>query len=403
MSFLRHKAAMLSFVLAAACMMLATSIPQTRAADHSEAPIPDENRGEDIADVYAFLDPADNTKLIVAATLVGFIVPSENVNQGVFDTKARFRFEFEETGDPRPDRFLQITFSPRTTPTSGQTATIILPGGQTFTAPTTPPSLATTAPAPTVTTNAATGVQFFAGLTDDPFFFDIPGFNRFAASVLGGAPDASQLNRGRDSFAGYNVLTIALSIPVSQLNFSGDVIGVHFIAQLPNQLVFRRGEQGAKGKKFFNADRMGNPAVNTVLVPFARKDEYNQSTPADDAAGKFLPDLAATLGALGTDATNTGVLASVAVAKGDLLHVNRTVQNTGPGGGNNAGAGFPNGRRPADDVIDTLLFLVTNGLITAGDHVDSNDRTFHGSFPYLATPNQPLPAGAEDATENKID
>jgi hypothetical protein len=403
MSLLRHKTVLLAFVFAAVGTLLATSIPQTRAADHSEAPIADENRGEDIADVYAFLDPNDSSKLVIAATLVGFIVPSENVNQGVFDSKARFRFEFEETGDARPDRFLQVTFAPRTSPTSGQTATITLPGGQTFTAPTTPPSLAAGAPAPTVTTNAATGVQFFAGLTDDPFFFDIPGFNRFAASVLGGAPDASQLNRGRDSFAGYNVLTIAFSIPTSLLTFSADVIGVHFIAQLPNQIVFKRGEQVAKGKKYFNADRMGNPAVNTVLVPFARKDEYNQASPADDAAGVFLTDLAGTLGALGTDSNNTTVLASVAVVKGDMLRVNRTVQNTGSGGGSNDGAGFPNGRRPGDDVIDTLLGLVTNGLITAGDHVDSNDRTFASAFPFLATPHQPLPAGASDGTENKTE
>jgi hypothetical protein len=403
MYLLRHKAAPLAFVFAVACALLATSMPQTRAADHSEAPIADENRGEDIADVYAFLDPNDNSKLVVAATLVGFIVPSENVNQGVFDSKARSRFEFEESGDARVDRFIQVTFSPRTSPTSGQTATITLPGGQTFTAPTTPPSIAPAAPSFTVTTHDATGIAFFAGLTDDPFFFDIPGFNRFAASVLGGNVDPSQLTRGRDSFAGYNVLTIAFSIPTSQLTFSGDRIGVHFVAQLPNQIVFRRGEQIAKGRKYFNADRMGNPAVNTVLVPFARKDEYNQASPADDAAGVFLADLGGTLGALGTDAAHTGILASVAVTGGDLLRVNRTVENSGPGGGNNAPAAFPNGRRPGDDVIDTLLFLVTNEAITGGDNVDSNDRAFGNSFPFLAPPHQPLAAGAADGTQNKAD
>ena len=60
-------------------------------------------------------------------------------------------------------------------------------------------------------------VDFFAGEVDDPFPFDIPGFARFVASVLGGAPDPTLLTRGRDTFAGYNTLAIALRFPVSLL------------------------------------------------------------------------------------------------------------------------------------------------------------------------------------------
>src|SRR5437763_1653029 len=73
----------------------------------------------------------------------------------------------------------------------------------------------------TVTTDPASGVSFFAGLTDDPFFFDIVGFNRFVASVLAGAPNAAHLSRGRDSFAGYNIHMITLSIPASLLKGRG--------------------------------------------------------------------------------------------------------------------------------------------------------------------------------------
>ena len=55
-----------------------------------------------------------------------------------------------------------------------------------FFAPATVPSLAATAPTPVVTDDPS-GVKFFAGEVDDPFFFDIPGFNRFVGSVLAGA------------------------------------------------------------------------------------------------------------------------------------------------------------------------------------------------------------------------
>ena len=94
-----------------------------------------------------------------------------------------------------------------------------------FSAPATVPSLAATAPTQVVTTDPTSGVKFFAGEVDDPFFFDIPGFNRFVASVLAGTPDPTQLNRGRDTFAGYNIASIALSIPKTLLHSANDIVG----------------------------------------------------------------------------------------------------------------------------------------------------------------------------------
>jgi hypothetical protein len=76
------------------------------------------------------------------------------------------------------------------------------------------------------------------------------------------------------------------------------------------------------------------------------------------------------------------------------------VANTGTGGGGNAGAGFPNGRRLQDDVIDTILFFVANQN-TLGDNVNSNDVTFRSSFPFLAPPQQPrAPGTIDDNTRN---
>jgi hypothetical protein len=84
-----------------------------------------------------------------------------------------------------------------------------------------------------------------------------------------------------------------------------------------------------------------------------------------------------------------------------MLRLDTSRANSGPQGGTNAGAGFPNGRRPTDDVIDTILFLVTNGALTTGDHVDDNDAPFRDSFPFFAASHQPRDTGViDDNTRN---
>jgi hypothetical protein len=144
---------------------------------------------------------------------------------------------------------------------------------------------------------------------------------------------------------------------------------------------------------------MGVPAVNTALIPFSRKDEYNQSTPVNDAQGRFAGDIVGTLTRLGTNATNIGILASVAVAQGDYLRLSLTTPNTGTGGGSNAGAGFPNGRRLGDDVIDTVLFFVANQN-PLGDNVNSNDVPLRNQFPFFGAAQQPRDSGVDDNTRN---
>ena len=377
------------------------------AADHAESPLVESDQGADIADVYAFLDPNDNTKAILAFDVHGFIVPGENGNLSGFDPDVTFRFNIENTGDAKPDKLIEVTFDEQTSRSQPQTAHVSIPAKKksdaiNFTAPTTVSSATSSnAALPVVTTNAS-GISFFAGLTDDPFFFDIPAFNRFVGSVLGGTPDVNLLSRGRDTFAGYNVQMIALSVPVELLKGSaGAVIGVS-ATTLRNRITVRSAKAEAKESgALVPVDRMGVPAINTALIPFARKNEYNRATTVDDAAGKFASDIVGTLHALGTDSNHVAILASVAVAKGDMLRLDTSVANTGAQGGVNGGAGFPNGRRPTDDVIDTILFLVTNEALTTGDHVNANDVPFRDSFPFFAPSHQPLDSGVlDDNTRN---
>src|SRR5499426_1591505 len=201
------------------------------ADDHDDGPGVGEDGSADLHDVYLFLDPNDNSRVVMMLTVCGFIVPGEAVNFGIFDHNLRYRFEIESNGNATPDGFIDVTFSEKVTSgATPQTATIkstFFPG---FTAQTTVPTLNATPPEPVVTTDQNTGITFFAGLVDDPFFFDNPAFNRFVSSVLGGQPNPGFFNRARDSFAGYNTLSIGLSVPISllssRLRVKNDSIGL---------------------------------------------------------------------------------------------------------------------------------------------------------------------------------
>ncbi|HEX3101961.1 MAG TPA: DUF4331 family protein [Pyrinomonadaceae bacterium] len=408
----------LAFALLAAMTVTSLFLPlaQVKAADHAESTSVAGDPGADIGDVFAFLDPNDNTKVVLALDVEGFVVPSEALNLSFFAPDVTYRFEIENTGDAVPDQQIDVTFSRQTSRSTPQTATIKFKGNRirpnSFTAPTTVQTFNAVSNPFTVTTDPVTGTKFFAGLTDDPFYFDIVGFNRFVSSVLGGTPDATRLQRGRDSFAGYNIHMIALEVPASLIRGRVNAIGINGVTlrrrsdsrsapeeeEVPETL--RRGDQNG----LVQIDRMATPAVNTALIPFPRKNEYNAATPSDDANGQFASDIVGTLTALGTNSANIGILANVAVTNGDYLRLNLLTPNTSLGFGERATTpgytGFPNGRRPGDDTVDVLLYFITNQAVTQGDNVNSNDVPLGTSFPFFARPNQPLENPAVDNTRN---
>jgi hypothetical protein len=281
-----------------------------------------------------------------------------------------------------------------------QTATIILPSGGGFTAGATPSSSTDpTAPAPVITTDPNTGVSFFAGLTDDPFFVDITAELRYRASLIAGSPDPSFFERRRDAIGGYNNLMIALRVPASLLRGQAASIGLSASAQRKN-MTFRTPVGDRDSGVFVNIDRMGVPSINTLFLPFARKDEYNRASTIDDANGKFVDDIVNTLRRLRTDDASIEIIKQLAVTNGDMLRLNLLIPNTGPGGGDNAAAAFPNGRRPGDDVIDAILTIINN-RVALGDNVNANDAPFRNTFPFFAPPAQPFPAGTiDDRTRN---
>jgi len=153
------------------------------------------------------------------------------------------------------------------------------------------------------------------------------------------------------------------------------------------------------------------------VIPLGRKDQFNRTTPDEDAQryGQFVtdPELARVLNALfgiGAPETNrtdivrallqglpglnehSGKFAGTPV---DTLKLNLGVppaaspNRFGVIGGDNAG--FPNGRRPTDDVVDIELQVIAGILVgnpvPLGDGVDQDDQGFLSQFPYLNNPN----------------
>jgi hypothetical protein len=413
----------LRHLLCAAALPVAVAYPlSARASDHADGPTVAGDQAADLADCYLFPDPNDPTKLVLINTVRGFIVPGEAGNFAIFDSTIRYRFQIENTDDAKPDAFIDITFEEKNS-AAPQKANVVFSGAAfpdlkgKFTGVATaaglgavPPGGANYFPDPPQAlkdkNGASSNVDFFAGETDDPFFFDIPGFIRFRNIILddnpatGLADAVAQLGRGRDTFAGYNVLTIALRIPKEQLkNTKGGAasetkFGLNVLAQ-------RGTERVVKGRKirsgaYKTVDREGLPAVNALLVPIEKKNEYNGATTVDDAKGEFADVIVATLKAVGTSDENVAALAGLAVAKGDILRLDMS-----------APAGFPNGRLPADDVVKTLLTIISNSNeagTTLDDNVPANEVPFANRFPYLGLPHQPLNrSGAPDEPDTTVD
>ena len=395
-----------TFLGACATLALALAAPaRLQASDHIDSPTVAQDRGSDIADVWAFLDPNDNSQVVLVLSTQGFIVSGEHFGMVIFDSNIRYRFEIENTGDAKPDLFLDVSYSPGLGRLTTQTAEIKLADANNkvklqFSGPTT---LATQEPRPTppppqvVTTDSVSGAKFYAG---GGFFLDDTGANRFVASSLAnpGHPDKSLLGfrRGRDTYAGFNTMLTVVRVPASYLRGANtSVIGINAVTQRRTNQKIANGSYSGKGV-YVNVDRQGNPLVNNGLIPAARKDEYNGASTEDDAAGRFRDDLITDLQNFGTDEAHITQILDMVQTNGDILRLDLDVPNSGPQGGNNPDGGFGNlgGRRLTDDVVDITFTLINNDEPLT-DFVDANEVPFENSFPFVHNPTQPFPPGHE--------
>ena len=383
---------------AIAVMYLPTAIP-TSASDHIDSPIITQDRGADLDDHWSFLDPNDNSKVVMIMSTQGFIVSGEHFGMAIFDHNIRYRFEIENTGDAKPDEFVDVYYSPGLGRVTPQRVTVELPNGKKFAAQTTVSNQEYTAPEFVITNDKETGASFYAGVADDPFFLDDTGANRTVASAImnPGKPDIKRLSErgGRDTYAGLNTLITAVSVPVAMLKGKGNIIGINAVTQRRERQKIGKDNKIEGDGDWITVDRDGGPLVNNGLIPAGRKDEYNAASTEDDAKGRFKDDIVKSLKAFNTDDAHIAMLAKAAIEKGDMLRIDITVPNKGPGGGNNKDGGFTKmgGRRLQDDVVDMVFTTINNGK-PLGDKVDANDKPFSNQFPFVAKPYQPSPPGS---------
>jgi Domain of unknown function (DUF4331) len=135
---------------------------------------------------------------------------------------------------------------------------------------------------------------------------------------------------------------------------------------------------------FTQNDQMARPAINTVFVGAARKNEFNTTTPSAMSAA-FKTDFVNVLTGFGYT-TNILMLSKDAFASTLVTDVLGVSLNSA------TNFGTLSGRALTNDVIDTELTLIFGGLSGSSnpglisDNVSANDKTFLTSFPYLASP-----------------
>jgi hypothetical protein len=274
--------------------------------------------------------------------------------------------------------------------------------------------------------------RLFVGQRKDPFVvalgqtFDLINLNPLGAN-----------NANADSLADKNVTALELEVPATCLVAGDPVIGgwttaslrqAHVLVPDPDQGIEHSDKAGGAWSQ---VSRLGMPLVNEVVIGLQDKDRFNASKPEND--GQFAsyvtnPTLPALIQALFNAPAPTnfprqdlvtafltgvsGLNQPISVVPAEMLRLNTTTPAVAKGAQKNLGvlagdaAGFPNGRRPGDDVVDISLRVAMGVLctlnnpavfgcvpsdapagtaaLTDGAYVD--DSFFDATFPYLKAP-----------------
>ena len=284
-------------------------------------------------------------------------------------------------------------------------------------------------------------LRVFAGTVDDPFYidlgaaFDSLNFRMGVGGVLSPSVDADDThNYAPDAVAGYNVNTIVLEVPIAMLTSDGKlhgagekeaVLGTYGATARP-QITVRRVGTGraaigaAAGAAFVQVNREGNSLINELIIGTGSKDKFSTDDPKND--GQFasffldplLAHLFASLGIPVPPAPRLDLLPLVqymapicpgcgpndAGPIADLLRLNTGIPPTPVANQKRLGflvgdiAGFPNGRRPIDDVVDIAARAVGGILVDPvkygtriGDGVNINENGYGATFPYVTPAN----------------
>ena len=405
-----------------------------QASSHREAPLISEDPSADNTDTYAFRSPDARDTVTIISNYIPGEDPAAGPNWYTFSPSARYVIYADKNGDGKPDitwrfrfknrapvAFLQNTQQEYTvTRLDGKSSRVVGSGLLTppdNIGPRTTPGYHALAMAGIHDLND--GSKVFAGQRDDGFFGDIgAAFDLVAIRSGTGASGG-----GKDFFAGYAVHTVSLQVPLSQLDNGGNhVVGVWSASERPVTKVTLAKSRGRKvlqtSTGWKQVSRLGEPLINELLIPTELKDKWNASTPDKDKQfeqyysspilAKLLNQLYPQFGPF-TETNRTDLVSLLltglkepnlnytGTTLADEIRLNLAIPPTAPvGHGNRLGvlggdlAGYPNGRRLEDDVIDISERAVGGVLIghslPLGDGVDGNDVPYLATFPYQADP-----------------
>jgi hypothetical protein len=439
--------------------------PIAQASSHREAPSIRNDPSADNTDVYLFRDPGDPSRVTMIGNWIPLQEPAGGPNYYNFNPMVRYELKFDNNGDAVEDITYRFTFvrnvrNPNTflynvgpvtsindtdlnvyytydvdrvlgpsPDASGANVSRI--GSGLLEAPYNNGPKTYANGYETVSNGAVYfevdgNTRVFAGPRADPFYVDL-GMTFDLINLQGRSQ--TPFGYGVNGLAGFNVQTIAISVPISRLTANGSV---PTSTSDPNAIIsgwaatYRQATTilGAAGQpptatgSWVQVSRLANPLVNEVVVPIGTKDRFNATEPKDDAqyaAAVLDPEvprlLTALFGIAVPPAPRNDLLALVQGVQGltmrpgevisDQLRLNvavpvtpiASVNRLGVIGGDNAG--FPNGRRIYDDVVDIELRVLAGVLASGfnvapnnalGDNVNGPDMPFLQSFPWLATP-----------------
>ncbi|MFI9770068.1 DUF4331 domain-containing protein [Streptomyces sp. NPDC052415] len=402
------------------------------ASSHREAPLISGTPQYDNTDVYAFVSPDKPDTTTIVANWIPFEEPAGGPNFFTFAEDAQYDLHIDNNGDAQGELVYRFTFrthvknkktflyntgpvesldDPDLNITQTYDVELLRLKNQHLVSRTKVANDVPVAPSNVgkasmpdyaklrsqAVHELAGGATSFAGQADDPFFLDLRVFDL----LYGG--DLSEV--GNDTLKGYNVNSIALQVPTHMIAESAEqpIVGIWSTTQRKN----------ARGH-FTQVSRLGMPLVNEVVNPIRDKDKFNASAPWND--GQFLknvtePELPKLIEGIykipaPAEPRNDLVEVFLTGVKGlnqpphvrpaEELRLNTSIEpaaepkRLGVLDGDNAG--FPNGRRLTDDVIDASLQVVEGELVGAkndlGDAVDKNDKEFEKAFPYVALPTE---------------
>jgi hypothetical protein len=461
---------------------LALCITSALASSHREAPFTAMQRAIDATDLYMFrsYETGRDGFVTILANYNPFQDPQGGPNFYQFDPNALYEIHIDNNGDAVEDITFQFKFTStpkdQALPVGGKSTKIPLINSgpisgvnastlnvrETYTIDVvrgnrrggTRTSVTNGAGAAFDKLNipgCTTPGKVFVGQRKEPFYIAVgKTFDLFNLNPLG-----PEIGGNNNDLEAKNVSTIALELPIACVTATGEpVIGAFTTASLRQARLINAApgaglnNAASNGGAWAQVSRLGMPLVNEVVIGISDKDKFNASKPKDDAqfadyvTHPALPALVESLFPAAKAPTNfprtdlvtvflkgiEGVNQPKNVVPSEMLRLNTSIAPT-PAAGQNAlgvaagdNAGFPNGRRPADDVVDLSLRVAMGalcvltgandalkvgckpadapaGALPITDGVRKTAANYGDTFPYLTTPlpgnfNPAPPAGS---------